>query len=204
MRRIVSMLCFGPLLFLIVSCGPKYACRDTMGGVKCETPTEVYQHLMEGDLKDPVADQKTPKSGKNGPDTEAKVNTKSAEGSGIASRMEFKEENIPIRIQPRVVRLWLAPWEDSEGDLHMGGFIFIEVAGKKRWVIGEKIQDLDSRVTPQLMSPLLPKKDEEINEKSDSKSKTEGSERAKDEKKGPVKNIGRTRGPVPPLMDRIP
>ena len=88
--------------------------------------------------------------------------------------MEFKEDRKPIRIQPRVVRLWLAPWEDSDGDLHMGGFIYAEVAGKRRWVLGEKTLDLDSRMTPRLMSPLLPKKEEDVKEKSDSKNKGQG------------------------------
>ena len=104
-------------------------------------------------------------------DKNANASVKSAEESGIPSQMEFREERKPIRIQPRVVRLWLAPWEDSDGDLNMGGFIFTEVAGKKRWVLGEKSLDLDSRMTPRLMSPLLQKKEEDIKEKSDSKEK---------------------------------
>lgn len=198
------MACLGALLLSIVSCGPKYACRNTMGGVKCETPTEVYQKLMEGNLKDPVIVQGNAKPDKNPPDKDVKVSIKSPEGSGIASKMEFKEERKPIRIQPRVVRLWFAPWEDSEGDLHMGGFIFTEVGGKKRWVLGEKTLDIDSRVTPHLISPLLQKKSEDIDEKSDIKDKRDESDRTKNVKERPVRNSGRTKGPVPPIVDRIP
>jgi len=88
--------------------------------------------------------------------------------------MEFKEDRKPVRVQPRVVRLWLAPWEDSDGDLHMGGFIYAEVAGKRRWVLGEKTLDMESRTGPKLMSPLLPGKNEDVNETSDSKTKGKG------------------------------
>lgn len=35
----------------------------------------------------------------------------------------------------RVIRVWVAPWEDRRGDLHMSGFVFSEVQGR-RWRIG--------------------------------------------------------------------
>jgi conjugal transfer pilus assembly protein TraV len=201
MGKIALTVSLMALLLSIVSCGPKYACRNTMAGVKCETPTEVYQHVIEGSLKDQVAAERPPKADKNLPDKDVKVSMKKPEEPGIASQMEFKEERKPIRIQPRVVRLWLAPWEDSDGDLHMGGFIYVEVAGKKRWVLGEKTQDLDSRVTPKLMSPLLPKK-EDIKERSDGKNVGNESDKAKSVRERPVRNTGKTNNPVAPSVDR--
>jgi conjugal transfer pilus assembly protein TraV len=96
-----------------------------------------------------------------------------------------------------VVRLWLAPWEDSDGDLNMGGFILTEVAGKKRWVLGEKILDLDSRMTPRLISPLLQKKEEDVKEKPDGKDKGKGRGDESDRARNPG-NIGRPKGPGPP------
>ena len=195
------MACLGGgLLLSIVSCGPKYACLKTMGGVKCETPTEVYRQLMEGDLKDQISSRSAPKhdkeaSDRNLPDKNAIV--KSPVESGIPSQMESKEERKPIRIQPRVVRLWLAPWEDSDGDLNMGGFIFTEVADKKRWVLGEKILYLDSRMTPRLFSPLLQKKEENVKKKPDGKDKGKGRGDEPDKARNPG-NTGRPKGPGPP------
>jgi len=202
MGKIVLMISLVTLLLSVVSCGPKYACRNTMAGVKCETPTEVYQHVIEGNLKDQVATESSPKADKNLPDKDVKMSIKTPEEPGIASQMEFKEERKPMRIQPRVVRLWLAPWEDSDGDLHMGGFIYVEVAGKKRWVLGEKTQDLDSRVTPKLMSPLLPKKKEDVNEGPANKNVGSESDKAKSVRERPIRNSGKTNNPAPPSVDR--
>ncbi len=40
----------------------------------------------------------------------------------------------PIREAPRVMRIWVHPYEDSKGDLHMPGFIFTEIE-PRRWAI---------------------------------------------------------------------
>ncbi len=202
MIKIALMVSLVALLLSIVSCGPKYACRNTMAGVKCETPTEVYQRLMEGNLKDQVAAESLPKADKNRPDKDVKMSIKKPEEPGVASRMEFREERKPMRIQPRVVRLWLAPWEDSDGDLHMGGFIYVEVTGKKRWVLGEKTLDLDSRMTPNLMSPLLPNKKEDAKEGSVNKNVGNESDKAKSVRERPMRNTGKTNNPAPPSLDR--
>jgi len=205
MGRLFLVVCVGVLSLSTVSCAPKYACRDTLGGVKCETPTEVYQQLMEGNLKNQVPVRGAPKTEKDHPEKQG-TGAQGVEGSGIASQMEFKEDRKPVRVQPRVVRLWLAPWEDSDGDLHMGGFIYAEVAGKRRWVLGEKTLDIDSRMGPKLMSPLLPGKNEDVNETSDSKTKGkgkgDGSEKPNTPGERQPRDSGKTRGPAAPVSDR--
>ena len=40
------------------------------------------------------------------------------------------------------MRIWLAPWEDLEGDLHVSGYIYTEIE-PRRWVIAEP-EDLHS------------------------------------------------------------
>ena len=40
----------------------------------------------------------------------------------------------PIRSAPRILRVWFAPWEDADGDLHDQSFVYLPVdAG--RWLI---------------------------------------------------------------------
>ena len=205
MGKLFLMVCVEALLLSMVSCGTKYACRDTLGGVKCETPTEVYQQLMEGNLKNQVPVRGVPKTEKDHPEKQG-TGAQGVEGSGIASQMEFKEDRKPVRVQPRVVRLWLAPWEDSDGDLHMGGFIYAEVAGKRRWVLREKTLDIDPRTAPKLMSPLLPGKNEDVSETSDSKTKgknkADGSEKPNTPKERQPRDSGKTRGQAAPFSDR--
>ena len=50
-----------------------------------------------------------------------------------------------LRSPPRVVRLWIAPWEDADGDLHDASFVHV-VVDTGRWLI--------ERVRPALLSRL--------------------------------------------------
>ena len=39
-----------------------------------------------------------------------------------------------LRTEPRVLRLWIAPWEDSDGDLHDAALVHV-VVDTGRWLI---------------------------------------------------------------------
>lgn len=41
----------------------------------------------------------------------------------------------PLRVPARVMRIWVSPWTDDAGDLHMPGYIYTEVEGR-RWAVG--------------------------------------------------------------------
>lgn len=43
------------------------------------------------------------------------------------------------RVPARVMRIWVAPWTDSAGDLHMPGYVYSEIAGR-RWSIGGDVR----------------------------------------------------------------
>jgi len=43
----------------------------------------------------------------------------------------------PLRLPPRIVRLLVRPYTDSEGDLHQGGYVYLEV-DKGRWLFERK------------------------------------------------------------------
>lgn len=46
------------------------------------------------------------------------------------------QKPIPIRTPAQVMRVWIAPWENSGGVLKGGGYGFIEVESR-RWIVGE-------------------------------------------------------------------
>lgn len=43
---------------------------------------------------------------------------------------------MPVRTNAQVMRIWVAPWEDKDGDLHAPGIVYKEIAGR-RWNFGE-------------------------------------------------------------------
>lgn len=57
------------------------------------------------------------------------------------------EDPVPIRTPARVMRIWVAPWEDEAGDLHVSGYVYTEIE-KRRWMVGERPAAQAARVRP--------------------------------------------------------
>ena len=45
------------------------------------------------------------------------------------------EGPVPLRAPAQVMRVWIAPWEDSRGDLHAPGYVYTEIE-PRRWSLG--------------------------------------------------------------------
>jgi conjugal transfer pilus assembly protein TraV len=54
---------------------------------------------------------------------------------------------LPIRTQPVVMRIWVAPWEDDAGDLHADGYIYTEIE-ERRWNLGGRYKGPQKSFTP--------------------------------------------------------
>ena len=44
---------------------------------------------------------------------------------------------VPLRSPSRVMRIWIAPWEDSRGDLHAPGYLYTEI-DPRRWTLDDR------------------------------------------------------------------
>jgi hypothetical protein len=53
-----------------------------------------------------------------------------------ATVVELAPEESPYRTAAQVLRIWIAPWEDEDGDLHLGSRVYTEVEGR-RWLVAE-------------------------------------------------------------------
>ena len=42
---------------------------------------------------------------------------------------------LALRMPAQVMRIWIAPWEDSRGDLHAPGYLYTEIE-PRRWALG--------------------------------------------------------------------
>jgi conjugal transfer pilus assembly protein TraV len=45
------------------------------------------------------------------------------------------EGPVPLCVPAQVMRVWIAPWEDSRGDLHAPGYLYTEIE-PRRWTLG--------------------------------------------------------------------
>lgn len=131
MVRLISIISL--LLILTTSCSPKYACKDRVDidGEKCDPITTVYEKKMVG--KDGVSPEE-----EKGASTGKKTKVLPSEDVEAVRNLSIETEK-PLRLPPRVVRIWVAPWEDADGDLHQNSYIYSEISPKRgRWLFGEK------------------------------------------------------------------
>jgi conjugal transfer pilus assembly protein TraV len=57
------------------------------------------------------------------------------------------EANAPLRSPPRVLRLWIKPWEDSDGDLHTQSYVYVPI-DTGRWLIDHRVLPTRDVYTP--------------------------------------------------------
>lgn len=63
----------------------------------------------------------------------------------------------PFRVPAQVMRVYVAPWEDEQGDLHMGGYLFSEIA-PRRWSVAAPRRTTYADGL-RLLTPTLPSRD---------------------------------------------
>ena len=80
----------------------------------------------------------------------------SGDSSGGASPTITSATTTPaaLRSPPRVMRLWIAPWEDADGDLHDASFIHV-VVDTGRWLI-ERVRPAPHSRLDIATAPLAP------------------------------------------------
>jgi len=132
----------------------EFSCPGRPAGVRCMSATGVYRATQNTDFVEPTAEEplgdapnqqdssKHRTSTKRGSvGTNPRLATQKPEShQTVTARAQFVtpaiDRPIPIRTPAKVMRAWIAPWEDSRGVLHTGGYAFIEIE-HRRWSFGE-------------------------------------------------------------------
>ena len=97
----------------------------------------------------------TTHTGGPGGDKASAVDTKSPasaiKGTRVVSTgagLSQPEDPLALRVPARVMRIWIAPWEDSRGDLHAPGYLYTEIE-PRRWTLGGPAdRDRETRIRP--------------------------------------------------------
>lgn len=129
----------------------EYSCPGIPMGVQCMSARDAYEATHNGNVPASRADAKS--SG----DAEGEVKAEPAGASATASSKDpiidsyvaprLPDKPIPIRTPAQVMRIWIAPYEDTAGDLNTPGYVFTEVEAR-RWVVSNSIQPTDRVLTP--------------------------------------------------------
>lgn len=115
-----------------------FACRAP-DGILCESMSGIYANARANNLP-----------GQRGSGRAAEPAEPQTAKTGAAVMSRPIESGTPIRSAPRVLRVWFAPWEDSDGDLHDQSYVYLPV-DSGRWLIEHnrrRIQDSYRPVRP--------------------------------------------------------
>ena len=115
-----------------------FACKAP-DGILCESRSGIYANAMANNLPG----QRVNRHQKN-TDVATPLNEQSRK-NGL--RIEALDSGMPIRSQPRILRVWFAPWEDRAGDLHDQSHVYLTV-DHGRWLIEHNHRRIQNAYQP--------------------------------------------------------
>ena len=102
-----------------MSGSPRYACQAPEG-VACQSVSGTYANTVGHQATRP-SKAATSAAG-HASTSELPLATHAALSTTTAS-----PDGLPLRTAPRVLRLWIKPWEDADGDLHDQGHVYLQI-----------------------------------------------------------------------------
>lgn len=103
----------------------KYACKAP-DGVACDSVSGTYANALHNNLPSQQAQrsarrQKETSEESPSPSLGRPISSATTNASGMAVTPT------PLRTQARILRLWIKPWEDADGDLYDQGYVYVQV-----------------------------------------------------------------------------
>ena len=139
-----------------------YACQAPPG-VQCESVSGTYANALRNNLpsqRPPRAPSAAPMTGP--PAASAATRATSVPAALAPGGIDGTTAVQPIRSQPRLLRLWIKPWEDADRDLHDQGYVYVQV-DSGRWLVDHaqrQIRDAYAPVRPPRRPPAAAPGDE--------------------------------------------
>ena len=118
-----------------------FSCAGPTPGTACIDSMTVYEITSDPELQKAVVAE-LQRAAANEEDVDphevlARIRAQQTPTVGSASSIvEPITQPKPILKPAQVVRIWIAPWVDRKGDLHMPGYVFSEIT-PRRWELGE-------------------------------------------------------------------
>lgn len=112
-----------------------YGCKAPEG-VKCDSVSGTYYNALQNNLPSQrKSSMPTPGSSPAPalPTRQEALLVTSASGTA-PSRMAATFQPTPLRAAPRIMRLWIKPWEDADRDLNGESLVYVQV-DDGRWLV---------------------------------------------------------------------
>ncbi|MGN0909106.1 MAG: TraV family lipoprotein, partial [Succinivibrio sp.] len=126
----------------------EFSCPLGQEGEACRSSWDIYKRTGNGkSVKQSVAEEA---AGGGASEADDAKNGKSdfVIDNYVAPRLP--DDPIPVRTPPQVMRIWIAPYEDTDGDFIVTGYVYTEVQ-PRRWTLGVNTEETQN---PALYQPL--------------------------------------------------
>jgi conjugal transfer pilus assembly protein TraV len=133
------------ITILSSGCATQYGCKGMPDDPKCLSTTEAYQ----------VTDKALPEPPKV--DSTVHPAVSSSMPNHKLQPVPKIDDPTPIRTPAQVMRIWIAPWEDSDGDLMVSNYVYTELE-PRRWMIGKSAPTLSPSLIPLQVEQRPPEK----------------------------------------------
>ncbi len=116
----------------------EFSCDTNGNGEACTSTWDMYEKTNNGNR--PQQQEST--EGKDGKQGSAANLDSAIPGNGESDFVideyvspRLPNGPVPVRTPPHVLRVWVAPYEDTEGDFQVSGYVYTEVE-PRRWTLG--------------------------------------------------------------------
>ena len=124
-------------LCLVSGCATtEYGCKGMPDEPSCLSTTQAYQETNRA-LADVAVN----------PDHPVETTPASDLSPAVQQPVPKIDDPTPIRTPSQVMRIWIAPWEDAEGDLMVSNYVYTELE-PRRWMIGKSAPSISPSLIP--------------------------------------------------------
>lgn len=126
---------------------PTYACKAPEG-VLCTSVAGVYTNSLHNNLPSQRTEKRAADAASiTAPPTRAAPTPNPPPITWSMANTASASDAASIRSAPRVLRVWLAPWEDSDGDLQDQSYLYVMV-DSGQWLIEHQRASIRNAYTP--------------------------------------------------------
>lgn len=126
---------------------PTYACKAPEG-VLCTSVAGVYANSLQNNLPSQRTEKRAADpAGNVATAPRAAPAPNPAPYTGSVANAASASDAASIRSAPRILRVWLAPWEDSDGDLQDQSYLYV-VVDSGRWLIEHQRASIRNAYAP--------------------------------------------------------
>ncbi|MFZ4700800.1 MAG: TraV family lipoprotein [Candidatus Methylumidiphilus sp.] len=145
-------LVISTLLIGLASCSTQYGCKGLPEDPACLSAVEAYQITDKANATERPSQNNSLTAGKPGESTSSALGSASTLADTDNRRTKSApvpkiDDPTPIRTPSKVMRIWVAPWEDSDGDLNVSGYLFTELE-PRRWMVGKAAPSVATSLKP--------------------------------------------------------